>query len=76
MALFVPRSRVNAVIVISTMTDRENAKHLQATHGIKNLTVATNLVVETFFPFFPAFRPRHMATSRQHYAPVDWRNQI
>jgi len=44
------------------MTDRENAKHFQTSHGIKNLVVATNLVVETLFPFLPAFRPSLLAT--------------
>jgi hypothetical protein len=44
------------------MTDRKNAKHFQARHGIKNLVVATNLIVETFLPFLPAFRPSLRAT--------------
>ena len=61
--ILLPRSCVDAVIVISTMTDRENAKHFQASHGIKNLVVATNLVVESLFPFLPAFRPSLLATN-------------
>jgi hypothetical protein len=51
-ALFVPRSRINAIVMVTTMTDRENAKLFQTSHWIPNPTVATNLVVVIFFKCF------------------------
>ena len=47
-SLFVPRSCVNAIVMVTTMTGRENAKLFQTTHRIPNPTVATNLIGEIF----------------------------
>jgi hypothetical protein len=38
--------------MVTTMTDRENAKLFQTSHWIPNPTVATNLVVVIFFKRF------------------------